>query len=1152
MYLPSNLFEHYTPMPVYLCQPDKTIIGELQVFDFDGTFKFNTYSEIQFSVARTYNDVITGATFINPYYDLIDSIRVIYVRGIGHFIIQDVDEDLSEVDTKTVSCFSLEYATASKYLNNFHVNTGEYDSLEYIYHMQEHGDDYSVDIAYKDAAVFDAYERYYVKEYTDTKSYVYTEVKIADEATFHDYDQPLFVKAFPNIRFYNPSTPELSLLHIVFNYIPEWKIGHVDPDLIFQERTFSEDRVAVYDFLTGTAAETFDYVIEWDSIAGVVNFYATEEDGVTEDNYIQTRWDTDVFISKQNLASQLSIKYSTDDIKTKLKVSGGDDLAIRDVNLGQEHIMNLSFYNDPAWLGLDLYEKYNDYLKQTGSYTEQYTELISAWAAANNEYSDLMYAVPIANNVLYVGDKFELLYCIYRPVYAEDATDVQVKDAIEAAVTSLQNKLDLYDVKEDTDANKSDNVLLTLEDKDSNSSTIKVYYNKTGGAYAVKRTITNASSGAISSQDYSLSMWVNKELTASMMGLSDWTIKSIGTLGAYLCLVKDETKKENIEDYGIKLLQEKQSVYTKIFITQTEGYFSKEGSQCLASDNEPTGEISAGTKWLDTDSSPLVVYVYSDGQWVKDDSVESTSNYENYARFIENYNKLQAVQEVLVQKELEASYLLNGVAIKKFFFTPDNINIVNLTAVANDYAKTLDTEVIEIGDVGDVKQYGVLRFNMKLDPSVAYAVYVGADGYPYIAYYRSQGVSLAKMNRINKVSSMEHYFTEGELIRLSPFLREDEYSNSNIILTGYESEEEEIKIKQTLLEEATKELKKICQPKLSFDIDMANIMAIPEFAPLKEQFQLGNFVKVEIRPGYIKRARLLEVHLNFDDLSDFSCTFGDLITTKDEVDKTADLLQQAVQAGKTVAASSSSWQKAVEKSTALDQAIKDGLKDAALSVGSISGQNITWDEKGILGRKLVDGTNNVYENEQFLLSNNKLLFTNDSWNTSKGVFGKFNIEDEHGRLIERWGILTDAMVGGYIQGSEIKGGTLEIGGEGGKFKVHSDGSVEILDSSGASAYATISDFEQASGWRTEIVSAGSTVFTDRSQSATLMCKVYCKGEDMTDTVDASNFNWYRTSVDTASDAAWNAKHKGYKNINITHEDVKGNASFFCEVDVETT
>lgn len=1152
MNLPTNLFENYTPPAVYLCQPDKEIIGELQVFDFDATFKFNTYSEIQFSVGKNYNDIISGYTFKNPYYDLIDSIRVIYIRGVGHFIIQDVEEDLNENDTKTVSCFSLEYATSTKYLDTFHVNTGEYESLEYIYHMQQYGNDYSVDNPYKEATSYDPYERYYAKVYTDTNSYNYEEVKIFDEAAFNNYEEQLYVKAYPNIRFYNPSTPALSLLHIVFNYIPEWKIGYVDPDLMYQERTFSEDRISVYDFLCETAAETFKYVIVWDSINGVANFYATEEDGVTDDNKVQTLWDTDVYISKDNLASQINIKYSTDDIRTKLKVTGGDDLSIRDVNLGQNYIVNLSFYNDPSWLGSELYEKYNEYLKEVERYTEQYTALISAWSAAYNEYNELMNAIPVANNVLYVGDEFELLYCIYRPIYEDGASDATIQSAIETAKTSLQNKLNVYQVKDDTDANKSDNVLLTLSNADSDSSTIRVYYNKGESAYKVKRTITNATTGVISSVEYGLGAWVSEELTASKLGLTGWTIKSIGTLGAYLCLVKDETQKENIEDYGIRLLQEKQATYTKIFITQTEGYYSKEGNQCIASDEAPTGEISVGTKWLDTDSSPLMLYIYSNGSWVEYDAEEDMSNYENYARFIENYEKLKVVQEVLVEKELEATYLLNGEELTDYYFTEDKITFDNLVKVVENQFPN-DTMVY---DTEDLNEYGILKFTKSSESDKEYAIYIGDNGHPYISYARSQGVCLKKMNKLNGASAMENYFTQGELIRLSPFIREDEYSNSNIILTGYESEEEEISIKQTLLEEATKELKKICQPKLSFDVDMANIMAIPEFEPLKEQFQLGNFVRVEIRPGYIKRARLLEIHINFDDISDFSCTFGDLVTTKDEVDKAADLLKQAVTAGKTVASSSSSWQKAVEKSNSIEQSIRDGLKDAALSVGSTKNQSITWDEKGILGRKLIDGTTDTYEDEQFLLSNNKLLFTNDAWNTSKGVFGKFTIQDENGNYIERWGILTDAVVGGYIQGSEIRGGTLYIGGEGGSFSVAEDGSVTITDSTGTSKYATSSDFKQATGWSSELISEGPTVFTDKNQTATLWCKVYYNGVEKTNEIGASNFDWYRSSNDTIADDTWNEAHSGknyYKRyINVTHEDIKNNASFYCKVNIDTT
>lgn len=1150
MNLPSNLFENYTPPSVFLCQPNKEIVGELQIYDFSGTFKFNTYSEIQFSVAKTYNDTIQGKMINNPYYSLIDSLRVIYILGVGHFVIQDVQENLNDYDSKTVSCFSLEYSTSTKYLDTFRVNTGEDDSLEYIYHMQKNGVDYSIDKPYINApTTFDPYERYFIKEYTDNDSYVYTEVKITNANAFAEYDEQLYVKAFPNVRFYNPSNPALSLLHIVFNYIPEWKIGAVDADLWFQERTFSEDRISIYDFLCNTAAETFQYVIQWDSINGVANFYATEEDGMTDSNEIQTRWNTDVFISRENLASQIDIKYSTDEIRTKLKVTGGDDLSIRDVNLGESNIMNLSFYNDPMWLGNDLYIAYNKYINQVEKNTEKYTTYISAWVAAYNEYNDLMNAIPIDQNVLRIGDRFELLYCLYKPIYEDGASDSDIEAAINTAKSSLEKKLNLYHVNEDVKCNKKDNVLLTLENADSDSATIRVYYKSDESAYKVRRTITNATTGVISSVECSLRQWVVEELTASYLGLNNYTIKSIGTLGAYLCLVKDETKKENIEDYGIKLLQEKQSVYTKIFIAQTEGYYSKEGNQCVASNTQPTGEIADGTKWLDTDSSPLMLYIYKNGSWTEYDPTvnnENQSDYENYARYIENYEKLQVVQEALLEKELRASYLLNGVAVKNRYFTKDKINSENLLSVLVDYFP----EEYSDGTItltGYENEFGIARFTIARDADNEYAVYIGDDGIPYIAYSRSQGVNLSRMNTLKRESAMENFFTEGELIRLSPFIREDEYNNSNVILTGYESEEEEISIKKVLLEEAIKELKKICQPKLSFSINMANIMAISEFAPLREQFQLGNFVKVELRENYIKRARLLEVSINFDDLSDFSCTFGDLVTTKDEVDKTADLLQQAVTAGKTVAASSSSWQKAVDKSTELDKAIREGLKDAALSIGSTSDQSISWDSKGILGRKKIYGTENAYEPEQFLLTNNKLMFTNNNWETSKGVFGSFTINGE-----QKFGILTDCMIGGYIEGSEIKGGTLEIGGSGGTFKVNSDGSVEILGADGSSTYATKSDFQQAVGWTVEIISDGPTIFTDKSQTTTLTCKVYNQGEDKTNTISSSKFKWIRTSSDTSSDNAWNSKHIGTKTIAITHSDIENNATICCKVDIETT
>lgn len=1167
MNLPSNLFNNYTLPQVLLCQPDKTPIGELRPYDFSGVFKFNTYSETTFTVDKTYISVLDGQIHRNPYYDLIDSLRVIYIRGVGHFIIQDVKENLVESDTKTITGFSLEYATATKYLDGFRINTGEDDSLEYVYHIQEYGVNYSVDSPYKKASTtFDPYERYYVKEYTSDTAYVYTEVQISDADAFVSYDEDLYVRAYPNIRFYWPSNPGLSLLHIVFGHIPEWKIGHVDKELWYQERTFSEERISVYDFLCNTAAETFKYVMEWDSINGVVNFYITEEDGITADNSIQTLWDTDVYISRENLASSIDISYSTDDIRTKLKVTGSDGVDIRDVNLGQNYIMDLSFYNTPMWLGRDLHAKYNAYVDEVNSYTDTYTKLMSSWQAAYNEHNELMNHVPITTDVIRVGDEFTQLYCSYRPVYADDATQDQIDKAVMAARNSLMNKLKLFDVNEDTyqststHGNKTDNVLLTLTNANSDSATIRVFYDKEDKGeeydkYKVSRTLTNATSGAIVVNDYSLLQWVQEQLTAHNMVLEGFTIKSIGTLGAYLCSVKDETVKENVEDYGIRLLEEKQAVYTKIFITQTEGYMSKEEYQCLASDEPPVGEIAEETRWLDTDSENADVYVYRGGNWVKYTAEKNQADFENYARFIENYNKLQVVQEVLAEKEKEATYLLNGIAVENrrdifatdldaagnsfdYNSTQEGINFVNLLQVAIDY---FDGDNITVN--GYSSKFGIIKFTPSSDNDNEYAVYV-SNGIPYVAYSRSQGVCLAQMTRLSELSAMDGYFTEEELVRLSPFMREDEYSDSNFVLTGYESEIEQISVKQSLLKEAKKELKKISQPKLSFGITMGNIMAIPEFACLKEQFRLGSFVKVGIRDGYVKRARLLQVNINFEDLSDFSCEFGDLVTTKDEVSKTADLLQQAVQAGKTVASSASTWQKGADKATTLDNKIKNGLADATLEVGRASGQSLVWNENGLWGRKLIEGTTDQYEDEQFRIVNNRILFSDDGFLSSKGLFGKFEIDG-----VTHWGILTDAVIGGYIESATLRGGNLNIND---KFIVDEDGTVTMMNAN-INNYVNSQEFADVTGkmmYRTEVVSDGPTVFSDKNQTTVLRCIVFSWDVNVTNDIPQSSFNWKRSSDNEADDVVWNNAHQGMKFVIITHADIRDNATFSCEVSID--
>lgn len=292
---------------------------------------------------------------------------------------------------------------------------------------------------------------------------------------------------------------------------------------------------------------------------------------------------------------------------------------------------------------------------------------------------------------------------------------------------------------------------------------------------------------------------------------------------------------------------------------------------------------------------------------------------------------------------------------------------------------------------------------------------------------------------ISEDISVNKNFTPENLDRLSLFLREDEYSDDCFYVSEIDTDLDKINTQKELLVAGQKELKKISQPKLSFSASMRNIYAMPEFAPILNQFSLGNFVKVKMRDDFIKKARLLEVQLNFSDLSNFSCTFGDLLSAKDQGDIHADLLSQAVSAGKAVASGSSYWQKGYDVATAIDERIRNGLIDATTSIKSNSaGQSVSWDNYGIHLRKVVDG---VLDNHEGWITNNKFLYSDDNFQTTKSVFGNYTIDGE-----EYWGILAGCVRAGLVEGSSIVGGQICIGEqEDGSyaFMVDKDGTVTM-------------------------------------------------------------------------------------------------------------
>ena len=135
MRLPKDILTGNMTRPrLFLCEIDKSKICELDPIELSGSFKFNAYSEITFTVGRTYTNMITGETQVNPFYNKIEALRLVLLEGFGYFEIQDpeiISDGIREV--KNISAYSLEYTLSQKYLEGFNINTGDINSLEVIY-----------------------------------------------------------------------------------------------------------------------------------------------------------------------------------------------------------------------------------------------------------------------------------------------------------------------------------------------------------------------------------------------------------------------------------------------------------------------------------------------------------------------------------------------------------------------------------------------------------------------------------------------------------------------------------------------------------------------------------------------------------------------------------------------------------------------------------------------------------------------------------------------------------------------------------------------------------------------------------------------------------------------------------------------------------
>ena len=97
--MPKNLLSGFHIAPdFYLCESDKTINKGINDTEANGTYKFNTYSEITCQFHRLYTHPVTGKSMVHPLYDKVEALRVLYIVGFGYYQIQQASINADGID----------------------------------------------------------------------------------------------------------------------------------------------------------------------------------------------------------------------------------------------------------------------------------------------------------------------------------------------------------------------------------------------------------------------------------------------------------------------------------------------------------------------------------------------------------------------------------------------------------------------------------------------------------------------------------------------------------------------------------------------------------------------------------------------------------------------------------------------------------------------------------------------------------------------------------------------------------------------------------------------------------------------------------------------------------------------------------------------
>lgn len=817
------------------------------------------------------------------------------------------------------------------------------------------------------------------------------EINTEDDIAREDYD-----KDHPTI-FYNPDRPSSSLLHRMLEKAPHYTIGHVDSTIAKIQRTFSFDDKSICDGFQDVAEEikclfVFDVNADkYGNLKRVVSVYDLESNchkcgyrgeytdvcpkcGSTDIDEGYGK-DTTIFVTADEIADSINMSSDTDSIKNCFKLEGGDDLmtaTIRNCNPnGSDYIWYIS-----------------DDTKHDMS-----DELVKAIDSYNKLYAKYQ------NDYVYLADKEDIINRYNELIAKYGNKNIYLKSSVDERLFSSQNEH--IAIKKEVGYN-NDHQEIELPVK-GYPALMNAYYNTidlslylTNGLMpTVEMSDTNAENEAAKLTAANLSPVAVEKIDNISVATADSVVLSMAKV------VVDSTRyKIKVHD-GSTLSGTKPDptrVWTGCFdVTnysdEKDKFTSKEISVTINSDYEKfiKQKIDKTLAKEDSDNKYGISKLFDiDGSL--DDFKKELQKY-CLNRLISFRDACQSCIDILVEQGVNEGSSWSKELYDELY-TP---YIDRMNAIEKEMKVRQDEIYLISGrrdDDGDLKEYGL------------------------------QNYIIDEKNKTQDILNFQQYLTNYNAgvnlwLEFCSFRREDKYSNENYISDGLNNAELFEKANE-FISVAKDDIYKSSELQTTISADLKNLLLIGKFAPLVDDFAIGNWLRVMIDDKLYK-LRLIGYTIDYDDLDNISVEFSDTVRVKSSVKSIKGVLEQA----SSMATSYSYVQRQAkqgEKGTDIVNNWLDNGLDVTHTkiVGGSDNQTQSWDNHGMLFRKF-DEVSNDYEPTQMKIINSTIAVTDDNWATTKTAIGKYYYTDpDTGETVSAYGINAETIIGKLFLGKNIE------------------------------------------------------------------------------------------------------------------------------------